>query len=76
MGMGMFPKYLALGVSLCLLGCGGELATRDRKESRPLYNGRNLDGWETKGNWMAEPNGVLAIKPRAAAPLASRTPEA
>jgi len=30
----------------------------------PLYNGRDLDGWETSGNWLIEDEGVLAIRPR------------
>lgn len=43
------------------------LAARRGSENgfHPLYNGRNLDGWETQGNWLVKPDGVLAIKPRA-----------
>ncbi len=29
-----------------------------------LFNGKDLTGWETKGNWLAEENGVVALKPR------------
>ena len=29
-----------------------------------LYNGKDLTGWKTTGNWFTEPGGVLAIKPR------------
>lgn len=29
-----------------------------------LFNGKNLEGWMTKGNWMAKKDGVLAIIPR------------
>lgn len=29
-----------------------------------LYNGKDLGGWKTTGNWLVEDNGVLAIKPR------------
>jgi type 1 glutamine amidotransferase len=29
-----------------------------------LFNGKDLTGWETKGNWVVEEGGVLAIKPR------------
>lgn len=32
---------------------------------RALYNGRNLEGWTTSGNWLVEDGGVLAIRPRA-----------
>lgn len=30
----------------------------------PLFNGKDLTGWQTKGNWLVEDKGVLAIKPR------------
>jgi len=29
-----------------------------------LYNGKDLSGWTTTGNWLAEADGVLAIRPR------------
>ena len=29
----------------------------------PLFNGKNLDGWTTKGNWFVK-DGVLHIEPR------------
>jgi len=29
-----------------------------------LYNGKDLDGWKTTGNWISQKNGVLLIKPR------------
>ncbi len=29
-----------------------------------LYNGRDLSGWQTTGNWIPEENGVLLIQPR------------
>ena len=29
-----------------------------------LYNGKDLTGWRTEGNWVPQPDGVLAIKPR------------
>ena len=30
-----------------------------------IFNGKDLTGWQTKGNWIVEQDGVLAIKPRA-----------
>ncbi len=30
-----------------------------------LYNGQDLSGWTTTGNWLVEADGVLAIRPRA-----------
>lgn len=29
-----------------------------------LFNGKDLTGWKTKGNWFAQDGGVLAIEPR------------
>ena len=29
-----------------------------------IYNGRDLTGWLTTGNWIPQPNGVLLIQPR------------
>lgn len=31
---------------------------------RSLYNGKDLKGWKTTGNWIPEEDGVLAIHPR------------
>ena len=29
-----------------------------------LYNGKDLSGWQTTGNWLPQENGVLLIHPR------------
>ena len=29
-----------------------------------IYNGKDLTGFKTEGNWIPEADGVLAIKPR------------
>ncbi len=29
-----------------------------------LYNGKDLTGWKTMGNWLSQPDGVLLIQPR------------
>jgi hypothetical protein len=29
-----------------------------------LYNGKDLTGWQTKGNWIPQPDGSLLIEPR------------
>ncbi|MAF67155.1 MAG: hypothetical protein CMJ84_16050 [Planctomycetes bacterium] len=36
----------------------------ERSGWRALYNGKDLTGWETTGNWVIEPDGVVAIHPR------------
>ncbi len=36
----------------------------DEKGFVSLFNGKDLSGWKTKGNWFAEKGGLLSIKPR------------
>ncbi|HUU93252.1 MAG TPA: DUF1080 domain-containing protein [Phycisphaerae bacterium] len=36
----------------------------DEKGFVTLFNGKDLTGWKTTGNWFVEEGGVLAIKPR------------
>ena len=31
---------------------------------RPLFNGKDLNGWKTEGNWVVEEDGVLTLEPR------------
>lgn len=55
-----------LGVVFCL-SCAGVVAAAQPKSDDgfvSLYNGKDLSGWETTGNWFAEDEGVLAIVPR------------
>ena len=33
-------------------------------EFTPLFNGKDLTGWKTTGNWVVEPGNVVTIKPR------------
>jgi len=30
----------------------------------PMFNGEDLTGWQTTGNWVVEPDGSIALKPR------------
>ena len=29
-----------------------------------LFNGKDLTGWKTKGNWVYDPDGTVTLKPR------------
>ncbi|MBX3422674.1 MAG: DUF1080 domain-containing protein [Pirellulaceae bacterium] len=40
------------------------LKIRDLTNFKSLYNGQNLDGWKTTGNWLPQPDGSLLIQPR------------
>jgi hypothetical protein len=56
-------------LKLCLVGilAGAGLSRAAVGEDQgfaPLFNGKDLTGWQTKGNWVVEDKGVLAIKPR------------
>ena len=33
-------------------------------EFREMFNGKDLDGWKTQGNWVMEAGNVVALKPR------------
>lgn len=50
---------VSLLVAFCLAGFA---ATGD--DLRPLFNGKDLKGWQTEGNWMVEKDGVVVLKPR------------
>lgn len=40
------------------------LKLRDLSNFQSLYNGKNTEGWVTKGNWTAQADGSLLIEPR------------
>ncbi len=31
---------------------------------KPMFNGKDLTGWKTTGNWIAEKGGIIALHPR------------
>lgn len=37
---------------------------RDLSDFRSLYNGKDLTGWKTTGNWIPQDDGALLIQPR------------
>lgn len=39
-------------------------AEKDSDGYLPLFNGKDLTGWETTGTWVVEDGGVLALKPK------------
>jgi hypothetical protein len=40
------------------------LASGAEKDWVKMYNGRDLSGWQTSGNWLPQKDGTLLIKPR------------
>lgn len=54
-------------IAVAIVGVGSALsASYGAEESQfvPLFNGKDLTGWQTEGNWVVEEGGVLALKPR------------
>jgi len=39
-------------------------AASDGKDFKPMFNGKDLTGWQTTGNWIVEKDGSIALKPR------------
>lgn len=33
-------------------------------EFTPMFNGKDLTGWKTSGNWVVEPGNIVTLKPR------------
>jgi len=31
---------------------------------KPMFNGKDLTGWKTTGNWVVEPGGIITLRPR------------
>jgi len=31
---------------------------------RPMFNGKDLTGWKTTGNWLVKPGNIIALEPR------------
>jgi hypothetical protein len=53
---------LCLFLSLLLLPAG--LNGQEKSGFTELFNGKNLDGWNTTGNWIMEKGNVITLKPR------------
>ncbi len=55
-------------VSIALMLAGAltyaEGATPSEDGFVPLFNGKNLDGWKTTGNWVVEEDGAVTLVPR------------
>ncbi|MFO0968383.1 MAG: DUF1080 domain-containing protein [Gemmataceae bacterium] len=47
---------------LAALSLAGFAAAGD--DFRPAFNGKDLKGWQTEGNWHVEKGGVVALTPR------------
>ena len=51
--------------SLCVLLIGSiPAANADDEGYVSMFNGKDLTGWQTTGNWVVEPGGILRLIPR------------
>ncbi|MCF6314188.1 MAG: DUF1080 domain-containing protein [Verrucomicrobiales bacterium] len=58
---------LGTGVWLLVLGLVGfdlNAADKDGDGFVAMFNGKDLSGWKTEGNWVVEADGTVALKPR------------
>jgi len=42
----------------------GALHGADEEGFVPMFNGKDLTGWQTTGNWVVEADGTIVLKPR------------
>ena len=61
-------RWFGVAGVLCLmivLGFSGmRAADKDDDGFVPMFNGKDLSGWKTEGNWVVQKNGVVTLKPR------------
>jgi len=55
-------RFHSLLLSLLLLPAS--LFGQDKSGFTEMFNGKNLDGWNTTGNWIMEKNNIVTLKPR------------
>jgi hypothetical protein len=58
-----FPRVLAYA-ALSLILAGGLAAEEASDGFVEMFNGKDLSGWQTTGNWVVGENNVIALKPR------------
>ena len=61
--MSQTRRLLLLLLSLLLLPA--VLYGQEKPGFTQLFNGKNLDGWKTTGNWIVEKDQTVTLKPRA-----------
>jgi len=57
-------RLVCVAVFFTGLAVGGPLTLFAADDLVPLFNGRDLTGWMTEGNWVVEEDGVLSLQPR------------
>ena len=57
-------KIFYLGLLLTILLCTAKLNSKTTSAWQRLFNGKDLSGWSTSGNWQVGKDQILSIKPR------------
>lgn len=58
-------RLAAAAVVAAMIGaCAAGAGEPDDEGFVPLFNGKDLAGWKTTGNWTVQQDAVLALKPR------------
>jgi len=60
----MNVKVLFVGMCVGVLALSTSLYAEDKSEFVPMFNGKDLTGWNTTGNWVVEKDNTIALKPR------------
>lgn len=55
---------VAMALLLFVTSVTAEATPGKNDDFVPLFNGKNLDGWKTKGNWIVEKDGTVTLVPR------------
>jgi hypothetical protein len=51
-------------IAAIILGCAFTAAAADKDGWIDLFNGKDLTGWNTTGNWIIHDDGVIEIRPK------------
>jgi len=52
-------------LAIAMLTLAGQSAATEKTEGFvEMFNGRDLTGWQTTGNWVVEENNIITLKPR------------
>jgi hypothetical protein len=62
----MFRLRLAAtcALALCAFSAMPGMARAEEEGFVPMFNGRDLSGWKTTGNWKVEEGGIVTLYPR------------
>ncbi len=62
--MRLTPCCTLISVVLALVVVPLRVAALENDGFKPMFNGKDLTGWKTTGNWIVEEDGIVALHPR------------